>query len=128
MRETLWAVGVGALGTVLDSALLAAGATRYPGTDAAWPEALVPPWITALWVAFALLPRVSLRWLAGRTTLAALLGAVGGPLSYLAGERMGAVALADAPAFTVVALAVEYALLTPLLLRFAPGTRGATPR
>jgi hypothetical protein len=48
--------------------------------------------------------------------LAALLGAVGGPLSYFGGSRLGAVAHADSELFTYGLLALEYAVVTPLLV------------
>lgn len=124
--ELVYLLAVGALGAALDSGLAALGLTSYPGTRAAWSSALVPPWIVALWVGFATLPRFSLAWLRGRAPLAALLGALGGPLSYLAGVRLGAVAPGDPPVATWAALALEYALVTPLLLRLAPGTRSGS--
>ncbi len=122
-RELAYVLAVGLLGTLVDSLLRTAGATAYPTSEQAWPFAAVPPWITSLWVAFAILPRFSLRWLRGRPALAVLLGALGGPLSYLAGARLGAVAVGQSPSLTWTALALEYAVVTPLLLRFAPRAR-----
>jgi hypothetical protein len=69
----------------------------------------------------------SARWLAGRPALAALLGAVGGPLSFAAGARMGAVGVGPTPALTWGVLALEYALATPLLLLLAPHARPLAP-
>lgn len=118
-REAGYIVVVGLVGTLLDSGLGALGAIRYPGTDEAWTYAIAPPWIASLWVLFATLPHHSLAWLVGRPALAALLGAIGGPLSFYAGLRMGAVGVGDEPLMTWGALALEYALATPLLLHFA---------
>jgi hypothetical protein len=117
--EARLVIGFTLLGALLDSGLKALGLTAYPTSGAAWPEAvdwLVPGWILALWAGFACLPRFSLGWLTGRFALAALFGAIGGPLSYWGGARMGAVALADEPFRTVVALSLEYAVVTPFLL------------
>jgi hypothetical protein len=44
-----------------------------------------------MWIAFATTLNVSMRWLRGRPELALLFGAVGGPLAFYAGERLGAV-------------------------------------
>lgn len=121
-RETGFLLFVGLLGSAADSGLHVLGATGYP-TSA--PTALVPAWIASLWVAFATLPRFSLGWLAGRPLLAALFGAVGGPLSYLAGTRFGAVEVPADGWRTFGLLALEYALVTPALLRFAPRPEGA---
>jgi hypothetical protein len=38
---------------------------------------------------------LSLRWLHGRFLLASVFGAIGGPLAFLAGERLGAVVFPD---------------------------------
>ena len=54
---------------------------------------LAPAWILALWALFAIALREPLRWLHGRWPLAALLGALGGPLSYAGAERLGACTL-----------------------------------
>jgi hypothetical protein len=119
-RELAFVVAVGVLGAALDSALKALAVTRYPSSEGGWALPVVPPFIAALWAGFATLPRFSLGWLRGRPVLTALLVALGGPLSYLAGVRMGAVEAGEGPAPAWLALAVEYALVTPLLLRLAP--------
>jgi hypothetical protein len=86
----------GVFGSLIDSLLAAAGAYAFVAPLlAGW---LCPLWITALWMNFATLPRTSLAWLGERYALAALLGALGGPLSYYAGARLGAVTLHATPA------------------------------
>jgi hypothetical protein len=124
-RELAFVVAVGVLGAALDSALKGLAITRYPSSEGVWTVPVVPPFIAALWAGFATLPRFSLRWLADRPALAALLGAVGGPLSFAAGARMGAVGVGPTPALTWGVLALEYALATPLLLWLAPGVQPA---
>ncbi len=121
LRELGYVLAVGLAGSLVDSGLHAIGATVYPTSREAWPFVVVPPWIASLWVAFAMLPRFSLGWLAGRRRLAVLFGAIGGPASYFAGTRFGAVAVGDVPLLTWGALAVEYAILMPIMLRLAPG-------
>jgi len=117
MRDVGIALLVGLAGGALDSGLLNAGVLAYPGSHGSWPDVLAPPWIAGLWAAFATLPRLSMAWLADRPIAAALLGAVGGPLSYRAGMAMGAVAVPASDLLTYGALALEYAIATPLLLR-----------
>ncbi len=111
-------LAAGALGCLLDSALRVRGLIVYPLVPAGWPTWLVPPFIASLWIAFATLPHVSLAWLAPRPALAVLLGALGGPLSFAAGVRMGAIEHGRSIVATNVALALEYALATPILLRW----------
>jgi hypothetical protein len=120
-RELAYLVAVGLTGTVLDSVLMALGVTGYAATPASWPTFLVPPWIVGCWVAFAMLPRFSLSWAARWPLVAAVLGAVGGPLSFYAGLRLGAARFHPVPLVTWIVLGLEYAFLLPLMLRAAPG-------
>ena len=118
LRELRYLAAVGVAGTAMDSGLLALGVTAYGSAPAGWPSLLVPPWIIALWVAFATLPPV-MGWLHGRPWTAALFGAVSGPLSFWFGSRLGATSLPD-PVLTVAALALQYAVMLPLMVRLAP--------
>jgi len=110
-------LAAGLAGTALDAALARTGWLVYPRVPTSWPSALPPPFIATLWIAFATLPAFSLAWLVPRPRLACLLGALGGPLSFYAGVRAGAVALGPEARWGLSALALEYALATPLLVR-----------
>ncbi len=113
----LW-IGVAVIGSAVETLVLQTGAFGYVSKLALWPAALPPLWIVALWVAFASLLRLSLAWLAGKPRLAALLGAIGGPLSIASGARLGAVDIHDGwLAYSLIAL--EWAVLTPLLMSMA---------
>lgn len=80
------------------------------------PGGLVPPiWMMALWLMFASTLTASLGWLRGRYFLSFALGAVFGPLSYLAGEGLGAIALPLPPFQTILAFAIIWAIVTPVL-------------
>ncbi len=72
--------------------------------------------IAALWANFGATLRSSLSFLGGRPLVAAALGLLGGPLAYLAGRRLGAVELGTG---AIPALAVEWGVVTPLLVFFA---------
>jgi hypothetical protein len=113
-----------ALGTVWDSLLVAFGWLHYPsGQFAAW---LAPYWIIALWALFATTLNVSLRWLRERHAVAAIFGAIGGPLAFYAGHRLGAVEIPDMVT-TLGLLALGWAALTPALLLFARRLDGFAP-
>ena len=102
-----------AMGLVLDSLLASSGWLRYASP---LPVAgLAPYWILAMWALFATTLNVSMSWLRGKTGLAVLLGAVFGPLSYMAGRRLGALEFVDFQAGTL-ALAAAWALAMPLLM------------
>ncbi|MEZ5658300.1 MAG: DUF2878 domain-containing protein [Burkholderiaceae bacterium] len=104
------------LGAAFDGLLLGAGLVEYasPTPAAGWS----PIWIVALWAQFGAILRGPLHWLHGRLWLGALLGAVGGPLSYLGAERLGACQLGDGPG-ALIALAVGWGIAMPALLLLA---------
>ena len=102
------------LGTVIDTVFEQMGIVSYAGGPRLGP--LCPLWIGALWVIFASTLTSSLAWLQTRTPYAVLLGAVCGPITYAVAARMGAVEL-DAVGY--VAVAIEFATLTPLLAKVA---------
>jgi hypothetical protein len=104
------------IGLLWDSAMAQSGWISYaqPGPL----PSFAPAWILALWALFAVLLREPMRWLHARLSWAALLGAIGGPLSYTAAARLGAIGL-QKPARALVALAIGWAAITPLLLMLA---------
>ena len=113
-----------AIGLVAESAMVALGHVAYPcGQPIAW---LAPYWLVALWGEFAIALNVTLRWLKRRPLLAAALGAVFGPLSFLGGVRLGAARFIDEPA-ALVALAAMWALLVPLVMAASDRLDGVTP-
>ena len=106
----------GALGTVWDSLLVATGVLVYPsGQLATW---LAPVWISGLWMAFATSLNVTMRWMRERLFVAAVFGAVGGPLAFWGGTRLGAVAFPDST-LAIVVLGVGWMLLMPTLVVLA---------
>jgi hypothetical protein len=79
---------------------------------------LAPAWITAMWLIFATTINVSLRWLYRRYLLAALLGAIAGPLAYQAGSALGAVSLPQ-PLVSMIVMSIGWALMMPLFIKLA---------
>lgn len=101
-----------AIGAVFETLMVQAGLMRFDG--GALLAGTAPVWMVALWASFATTLNVSLRALHGRLIAASLLGAVGAPLAYYAGQKLGAVQMVDAGAALAV-VAAGWALLTPLL-------------
>jgi hypothetical protein len=104
------------IGAGWDSLLAATGWVRF--TNGMLIAGTAPYWIVALWVLFATTLNVSLAWLKRRLALAAAFGAIGGPLSYLGGAKLGALSFGNEGA-ALIALSLGWAALTPLLLRLA---------
>lgn len=115
--EAALIVVAGGLGLLLDSLLLNLGLTRYPSGMLS--PYLAPYWIVAMWMLFATTLNLSLRWLKDRSALAALFGALGGPLAFYAGHRLGAVDFAEPQWHSLAALAVTWALAMPLVFALA---------
>ena len=96
-------VGLAALiGLLVDGTLAITGQIRFAS---AWPPELAPYWMLSLWIAFATTLNHSLRWLMLRPVAAALAGGVGGPLAYLAGQKLGALSITT-PAVTLPLIAL----------------------
>ena len=113
-----------ALGAVFESALAASGWIRFEAGVLL--EGAAPYWMVALWAVFATTLNVSLRALRGHPAWTAVLGAVGAPLAYLAGARLGAMELIASGA-ALVAIGVGWGLLAPLLMRAAQRLDGFAP-
>jgi len=106
----------GLIGAAWDGQLAGYGWLVYPsGEFASW---IAPSWIIAMWIAFATTLNVSLQWLRGRPGLALVFGAIGGPLAFYAGERLGAVEFTD-PLIALSAQSAGWALITPVLVSIA---------
>lgn len=103
-------------GIVLDGTFAYTGLIDYRGNAVSLPPGGAPLWILSMWMAFALTLRHSLGAVCRRPTLAALVGAVFGPLAYLGAERGFAAAALGEPRWQVLtALAVGWALALWLL-------------
>lgn len=85
-----------------------------------------PFWIIIMWGLFATILNVTLRWMRGRWVLAALAGAVGGPLAYYGGSRLGALQFNDGGDALIV-LAIGWAIITPALIALAARFDGYAP-
>lgn len=106
-----------AIGIVFDASLAWSGLARYA---APWPLAEAPAWLTALWVAFALTIVPLFGYLHRRLRLAAVFGAIGGPLAYLGAEHgWNAVSFATPTWHALVALAIGWGIALPLLCALA---------
>lgn len=110
--------GIAALcGFALDTAYLRAGLVGY-AAPLPWPD-VAPYWIVAMWVNFGLTLDSCLRGLQRRPLLAAVLGAVGGPLAYAAGFGLGAAERLTSPGLTYGVLAIAWAIAVPAMLAIA---------
>jgi hypothetical protein len=122
--ETILVLLSAGIGATADSILVAADWVRYASGTVV--PGMVPVWLVAMWMLFATTLNVSLRWLRRHTFAAIALGAVGGPLAYWGGARLGGMEFV-APLAATAALAIGWAVLTPLLVRLARRFDGYAP-
>lgn len=103
------------MGLLLDQSLLSLGMLSFP--DSGLPHGWLPPWMLMLWLVFATTLNVSLRWTRASLGLRVLLGALGGPLAYTAGQHLGAIRLPHEA--SLLAIAFAWALAFPLAIALA---------
>ena len=77
---------------------------------------LPPPFMTVLWLLFATTFRYGMRWLSGRYLLSALFGLLGSPMSFLAGERLGAIEFPPPVLLHYAVVGLVWAGAVPLLV------------
>ncbi|MDJ0910705.1 MAG: DUF2878 domain-containing protein [Woeseiaceae bacterium] len=124
-REIVLIVCAAALGAAFDSALLAAGWVQY--SSGLFSDYVAPYWIITMWMLFATTLNVSLRWMRTRPLVASVFGLIGGPLSYIAGQKLGGVVLVNEVA-ALAALGIGWAIFMPLLLWLSKNFDGIEPQ
>ncbi len=116
LEEFLLVLTCALIGAAFDSFLVISGwVSYYSGQFSA---VLAPYWIVTMWMLFATTLNVSMRWLRGRPALAAAFGAIGGPMAYFAGQKLGGIELVN-PLAAFIALGVGWAVMMPTLMRLS---------
>jgi hypothetical protein len=109
------------LGTAWDSGLTISGLFSF--SNGVVVNGLVPMWMIAMWALFATTLNVSLSWMKNRYLLAMAFGALGGPIAYYAGNRLGAVEFSSTST-ALFAVAIGWSIIMPLLLALATRFNG----
>lgn len=116
-------IACGVIGIFFDSLLVAAGWVTYP--SGLFNDLMAPYWIVTMWMLFGTTLNLSMGWMKGKPLLAVVLGAIGGPSSYYAGQKLGGIQFLDlVPA--MVALAIGWGVVMPVLMRLAEYFDGLT--
>lgn len=105
LRRVVLAVAMGGL---VEALQIAAG--TYQFTSGTVIAVLPPPWLLIMWAQMATTFDFSLRPIVSRPVAAMAFGALGGPLAFLAGERLGAVTLQRPLAPGLFLLAISWAI------------------
>jgi hypothetical protein len=85
------AAAAAGMGFAVDTVLVAAGI--FKPVPFLTPPPFSPLWMVALWINQAATLNSCMAWLRGRYLAGALFGAVGGPLAYLGGAKLGAASI-----------------------------------
>lgn len=122
-RQILLMTIAAAAGLLVDSLLIAVGILEFAQTG---PLPCLPPlWMTVLWAQFATIMPNCLRWLCQRPLLAAALTLAGAPVTFLGGQRMELVQIANPELPSLLLLGSLWAITVPALLwcssRLHPG-------
>ena len=100
-------LAVALFGLALELAALSLGKHRFVGPG------MIPWWVVSLWLLLAATLNSSFAWLSNRPALAAVLGAVAGPLCFKAGVGLGAGVYLASPSSASVVLGAQWALVLP---------------
>ena len=115
-RELPLLAAAAVVGLTVDSFHAGFGVLAFNGHEAG---TLAPLWIVALWAQFATVLHFCMRWLSRRYVLASVLGLVGGPMSFLAGERLCAATFGEPRIASMALLGLTWSVALPLLVAFA---------
>ena len=110
----VYALVLAASGALLDALWALTGLIAFTG------ESLMPLWMVALWLMFATVWTQLARTTTLPGWLLTLLAAVGGPVAYLIGERLGAITFQE-PTFIVVSWMVPGWLVLMLFFHLLMG-------
>ena len=111
-KEALTLAVAAGMGLVWESLLVWGNVLNYP--TAPGTGMFAPAWIVAMWVLFATTINQGLSWVKYSWWTAAAAGAIGGPLAFLGGSGMGAVAFTDTVTSLLI-IGAGWAVLLPLL-------------
>ena len=105
-----------AIGLFIDSLLMAFGVFQF--NHGVVIPFIIPPWLVLIWAGFAMTLNHSLKYFQQKPWLAFIGGSISGPLSYLAGARLGAIEVPLGIWQTAIVFAVIWGPLFLLLTQW----------
>jgi hypothetical protein len=118
-QELVIAIASATMGFVVDTGLGIAGV--FAPVPFLLPRPFSPLWMVMLWVNQATTLNGCLAWLRGRYLAGSFFGAIGGPLAYLSGAKLGAATLPSTNGLVI--LGITWACAFPALLAAAEFVR-----
>ncbi len=83
----------------------------------------IPLWLITIWLGLAITPHHSLAWLKNRPILSMLLGALGGPVAYWGGVRLGAADFTWSVLPSLCILSIIWAFLWPVVMYYSVASK-----
>ncbi len=111
--ELLLAIAAAGTGFAFDSILIALG--MFSPVAYIFPAPFSSLWMVMLWVNLGTTLNVSMAWLRGRYALGAVFGAIGGPMAYYSGAKLGAMTSLP-PVTSLIIIGAAWAIALPALL------------
>ena len=118
-RTPLWRtelhliLAVALVGLIWETAFLSQHWVLYAGQTHTL--GITPLWMLIVWGLFATTINASMAWMKGRRLVSMVMGAVFGPMAFVAGEQLGAVVFIERQ-LGLMALAFGWAILMPLVM------------
>ena len=111
-REALLMTGVGMIGASMDALLTSMGYFEFASAGLL----PIPLWHVAIWIGFAGTLRHSMHFMVERPRLMTIGAAIFAPLTYLAAQRMGAVAFPMGNLHTAMVISLCWLTVTPIMI------------
>lgn len=102
-----------AVGLLLEAIVISLGVIDFAG-------GYFPLWLVMLWLGFSSMAPVALDWIAPKPAIAVLLGAVSGPLSYVAGIKLNAATVDSMPIVIACYVAVWGLMMAYFVFSMSP--------
>lgn len=126
-KQFLGIVSLAFLGILIDSAFNFAGIYHFSTASLTLPYINLPVWLASLWLGFCLCLPISLAWLLKKPYLLIIACSLMGPISYLAGRRLGALSFSDANVWLLVLEWCMFSIIVLIVLFPKLGEDAASP-
>ncbi len=126
-KHLLAVLSLAFLGILIDSAFNFAGIYHFSVVSHTLPYLNLPVWLASLWLGFCLSLPISLAWLLKKPHFLVVVCSLMGPVSYLAGRRLGALSFADANIWLLVLEWCIFSIIALIVLFPKLGVGTASP-
>lgn len=117
LKECILGLIITFLGFLADTLLTAFGV--YSPVPHIFKSPYSPPWLIFMWLNFATLLNVSIKWLSRKYLLSSFLGGIGGAFAYYGGDALGVLKYRDPIYTNILITGIVWAGLTPLFFCIA---------